>query len=268
MGRLANPAFPRSAAYDDDWVLGGIMGPNPMWLVEWLVDELHLEPGMRVLDLGCGRALTSVFLARELGVHVVAADLWIGPDENWARIQEAGQGERVMPVLAEAHDLPFAKGYFDAIVSIDAYQYFGTDVLYLHYVSRFLRPGGRLGVVMPGLMQPLPRPMPEHLVRPQANGHVFWESECASFRTVDWWRAHLAECDRVTVDLVDAMPDGWRHWRDHERTVEGAPSYSFPSVEETLEADRGAYLGFVRAVCTRVGGDGMNLYQPELAAKL
>ena len=84
-----------------------------------------------MLDLGCGRALTSIFLAREYGVRVTAADLWIKPTENWERIQAAGCADMVTPVFAEAHDLPFADGYFDAIVSIDAYHYFGTDDLYL-----------------------------------------------------------------------------------------------------------------------------------------
>ena len=35
-----------------------------------------LEPGMRVLDLGCGKGLSSIFLAKEFGVQVWAADLW------------------------------------------------------------------------------------------------------------------------------------------------------------------------------------------------
>ncbi len=270
MGHLANPSFPRSSAYDDELVLGGIMGPNAMWLTEWLAEELPFEPGMRVLDLGCGRGLSSIFLAREFEVSVVAADLWIPPEQNWERARAAGVEARVMPMLAKAHDLPFAAGYFDAIIRIDAYQYFGTDILYLHYLSRFLRPGGRLGLVMPGLTQPLPRPMPEHLVRPQKNGHVFWENECASFKTADWWREHLQACDRVSVDLVDTQPDGWKHWRDHERMIEAAPSssYPFPSVEETLEADGGDYIAFVRAIATRTERGGMNMYEPGLATNL
>ena len=44
------------------------MGSNPLWLVEWLTAAMDLKPGMRVLDLGCGRGLTSIFLAREFGV--------------------------------------------------------------------------------------------------------------------------------------------------------------------------------------------------------
>jgi len=48
---------------------------------------------------------------------------------------------------------PFAQGFFDAVISVDAYQYFGTDALYLDYLSRFVRPSGLLGVVIRGLMQ-------------------------------------------------------------------------------------------------------------------
>ena len=61
---------------------------------------------MRVLDLGCGAAISSIFLARELGVQVWAADLWIDPTQNRRRIEEAGVGDRVFPIEAEAHTLP------------------------------------------------------------------------------------------------------------------------------------------------------------------
>ncbi|MEZ5227485.1 MAG: hypothetical protein R2710_12640 [Acidimicrobiales bacterium] len=45
--------------------------------------------------------------------------------------------------------MPYAAGFFDAIVSLDAYQYFGTADLYLGYLLDFLNAGGRLGAVMP-----------------------------------------------------------------------------------------------------------------------
>ncbi|HLS41464.1 MAG TPA: hypothetical protein VK038_11955 [Ornithinicoccus sp.] len=43
------------------------MGPHPLWQLEDLLPDLALRPGDRVLDLGCGRGATSVFLARECG---------------------------------------------------------------------------------------------------------------------------------------------------------------------------------------------------------
>ena len=45
---------------------------------------LPIEPGTRVLDLGCGRAMTSIFLAREFGAEVWATDLWIAAEDNEA----------------------------------------------------------------------------------------------------------------------------------------------------------------------------------------
>lgn len=153
-------------------------------------------------------------------------------------------------------------------MSIDAYQYFGTDSLYLHYLSRFLRPGGTIGVVVPGLMQPLAGAPPEHLTSPQRNGACFWEDECACFATVDEWRDRWTRCSRVTLRLADTLPDGWRHWRDFERALERAGKNQFPSVAEALDADQGQFLGFVRLVATRTDASGENLYDADLVAKL
>lgn len=75
-------------------MLANQMGPNALWLLEWLCGDMKLARGMRVLDMVCGKALTSVFLAREHGVQVWANDLWIEPTENWQRIREAGLEER------------------------------------------------------------------------------------------------------------------------------------------------------------------------------
>ena len=87
---LTLDAFPRSAKYDPDWVGTNLMGPNVLWLTEWLMQEVRLEPGMRVLDMGCGTAISSIFLAKEFDVEVWAADLWIDPSENWKRVCAAG----------------------------------------------------------------------------------------------------------------------------------------------------------------------------------
>src|SRR5712691_5718143 len=122
---MSPPEFPRSAAYEAKWVLENLMGPNVLWLAESLSELLELRPGMRVLDLGCGKAISSIFLAKEFGVQVWATDLWVPAADNWRRIGDAGAEGSVYPVHAEAHTLPFAEGFFDALVSLDAYHYFG-----------------------------------------------------------------------------------------------------------------------------------------------
>ncbi|WP_256331689.1 MULTISPECIES: cyclopropane-fatty-acyl-phospholipid synthase family protein [unclassified Streptomyces] len=58
---------------------------------------------MRVLDLGSGKGATLVFLAREYGAEVVAADWWSAPEDATAVFAEAGVGDQVTAVRAEAH---------------------------------------------------------------------------------------------------------------------------------------------------------------------
>src|SRR4051812_18838773 len=144
LARLRLPHYPRTNRYDPEWILRNLMGPNPLWLMESLLDHMQLEPGMRVLDLGCGRAVTSIFLAKETGATVFATALWIDAAGNWRRIREAGAEDLVVPIHAEAHALPFANSFFDAVVSVDAYHYFGTDQLYLPALAELVRPGGRI----------------------------------------------------------------------------------------------------------------------------
>ena len=167
---------------------------------------LRARPRLRRprLDLGCGRAITSIFLAKEFDVQVVAADLWIKPTENWRRI-DAEASQLVTPLLAEAHDLPFAEGYFDAIVSVDAYHYFGTDALYLPYLSRFLAPGGHIGIVVPGLTTELDDGLPEHL-------KPYWEPDFWTFHSPAWWQQLWSRSGVVEDVRADFLEDGWRDW--------------------------------------------------------
>ena len=67
--RLVSDRFPRSSKYHADWIMSSVSGgANSLWLTEWLTTALDLRPGMRVLDLGCGRGASSIFLRREFGV--------------------------------------------------------------------------------------------------------------------------------------------------------------------------------------------------------
>ena len=248
---LKNDRFPRSAKYDPEWVLKNNMGPNALWLTEWLCEKMDLKPGMRVLDMGCGKCLSSVFLAREFGVQVWANDLWISATDNWQRIREAGLEDRIFPIHAEAHELPYAEEFFDAIVSMDSYQYYGTDDLYLNYFRKFVKPGGQIGLVIPGLTNDFDGAVPEHLARPQQDGRVWWEDDCWCLHTAGWWRRLWERTGLIELETVEDMPDGWRHWLQSERAALLTRNVSYHSDVEALEADRGRYLGMVRMVGSR-----------------
>lgn len=245
---MQHPRYPRSNRYDIDWVLAHQMGPNALWLMEALTERVSLAPRQRVLDLGCGKALTSIFLAREFDAEVWACDLWIDPVDNAARIREAGLGSTVFPLRAEAHALPFAHGFFDAILSVDAYHYFGTDDLYLGYIKQFLRPGGTLGIVVPSFGGDAGA-LPDEL-RP------FWEWEYCSFHSPAWWRAHWEKTRLVSVECADALADGWSDWlcwfeRILPTLAPGERRDASAREIELLRRDAGKTLGFARVVAQR-----------------
>ena len=240
--RLLSDRFPRSSRYHPEWMSASISGgANSLWLTEWLAEELELQPGMRVLDLGCGRAASSIFLRREFGVQVWATDLWFSATENLQRIRDAGVEDGVFPIHSDARSLPFAADFFDAVVSIDSFVYYGTDDLYLSYLARFVKPGGAVGIAGAGLMREIDGAVPEHL-------RAWWEPSLWCLHSPEWWRRHWERTGIVSVERADAMEEGWQRWLDWQRVI--CPENLVEL--QTVEADAGRYLGYVRAVGRRL----------------
>ncbi len=236
--------FPRSAKYNPEWVLAGISGAaNPLWMAEWLAEAIALRPGMRVLDLGCGRGLSSVFLRREYGVEVWAYDLWFSAEERMQRARDAGVGDGVHALHGDARRLPFEAEFFDAIVSLDSFPYYGTDDLYLGYLLRFLKPGGWLGIAGAGYTQEIEGDVPEHLAR-------WWTPEHWCLHSAAWWRRHWERTGLVEIEAADTMEEGWRLWLDWHRVI--APDNE--AEISALMADKGEYLGYLRVAARRKGG--------------
>jgi cyclopropane fatty-acyl-phospholipid synthase-like methyltransferase len=239
--RLISPRFPRSNAYNPEWIAASVSGgAHSLWLIEWLTSAIEFRPGMRVLDLGCGRAASSIFLNGEFGVQVWAVDLWFNAGENLQRIRDAGVADSVFPIHADARSLPFAAEFFDAVVSIDSFVYYGTDDLYLNYLAQFLKPGGLIAIAGAGLMKEIDGPAPEHL-------REWWEPGMCCLHSAAWWRAHWERSGIATVELADEMPDGWRAWLDWQRTICPDNRVEIAAVE----ADAGRYLGYVRVIGRR-----------------
>jgi SAM-dependent methyltransferase len=234
--------FPRASRYHPDWILAGASGgANALELTEWLMETMPLKPGMRVLDLGCGRAMSSIFLHREFDVQVWATDLWFNASENLQRIRDAGVADAVFPLHANARALPFAEGFFDAIVSIDSFLYYGTDEFYLNYLARFVKPGGRIGIAQVGLTHEMDDPIPAHLQK------WWFQDQLWCLHSAAWWRRHWERTGILDIEQADLLSDGWRHWLDWLRWV--APDNGMEI--GALEADSGRHLGYIRAVGRR-----------------
>ncbi len=232
---------PRSDRYDPAFLQSNMMGPNAIKLLEELAGSLTLKPGMRVLDLGCGKGLTSIFLSREFGVTVFAVDLWISATENHERFRNAGLEERIIPIHAEAHDLPFAEAYFDLAVSIDSYHYFGHEASYLDvHLAPLIKPGGQIGIAVPGFLEEYGAHIPADIspyVKPEYNFHAS-----------EWWRNLWKSSNQVNVQTAENLPgcaEAWSDWltSDNEHAV---------SDREMMKAEAGKYFAMVGMTAVRI----------------
>lgn len=220
-----------------------MMGPNALRIVDELVGEHKFEKGMRILDLGCGKGLSSIFLAKKYDVTIFATDLWIEASENYQRFRAFSLEDRIIPIHAEAHHLPFANEYFDAVVSVDAYHYFGCEQDYLsRYLSPLIKKDGKFFIGVPGLKQEFTNGIPEEL-RP------YWQEDM-NFHSCDWWQDLWSQASSVTIDQcveLACMKDAWADW------LACSNPHAVQDVE-MMKAEAGKYFNLVGIKATKASG--------------
>lgn len=109
-----------------------------------VLDALHRLCLRRVLDLGCGTGLLSARLRVEIAdARVVGCDY----SDGMIR-QAAARSHGVAWVQADALQLPFAAGSFDAVVSTEAFHWFPDQAAALAEMHRVLLPAGRVLVAL------------------------------------------------------------------------------------------------------------------------
>lgn len=199
---MNNKNYPLSLKYDPDWILENSIGSHCLWLLESLCQVMVLKPGSHVLDLGCGKAITSIFLAKEFHVKVWATDLWIDATDNWNRICAMEQQSNVCPIHADASNLPFAENYFDTMVSINSLFFFVSDSEFLkNHLIKLVKPGGLLGIIVPGFLNEYENGLPE-AYEPYAEKYGL-----DKWHTAEWWKQLLEETEMVDIIVADALED-------------------------------------------------------------
>jgi len=155
-----------------------------------------LKPGDVVLDLGCGRGVTSMFLARHFGVQVIGVDLWTPIAETNVRIEARGYRGHIIPLnLDVTGRLPFADEYFDAVFCMNSFSFYGGSVEFLHHLLPHLRRGGQLCIgsevlsneFTPEQLENPPYVYSFHLPPPNQDVDLF-EDDFRKQHTPPWWR--------------------------------------------------------------------------------
>ena len=241
IARIRPPRFPLSSSWDPVWQLENMIGTNPLWLTEELLHHLPLTPEQRVLDLGCGKGMSSMFLAKECRVNVWAADLWESPDDIWKHARDLGLDNFVCPIRAEAHTLPFAHEFFDAVVCVDAWHLFGLGDGFIGRIANYVTSGGYIAMIVPGLHHEFEDGLPPHVI-------PFWQQEFWSLHSADWWTSLWEKDSAFSIVHSEFVSDGWKLWLQWE---EIARDTGYAYVEDDiylLQADAGQNLGFVIVV--------------------
>jgi len=229
-----------SKKYDSKQFQSMIMGPNPIKLEEELLAGANIHSGDKVCDLGSGNGLTSVFLAKEFGAKVYATDLWSDPEQNSKFFLSQGLTERnVVAVKADANALPFESEFFDVVVSIDSYNYFGRDEKYLdRKLLPYLKKGGYVYICVPGMKKDCHDNLPKELL-------LSWTPEQMEYmHDVNWWTNIVSkskDCKIVKIEQMQSDKEVWDDWLAQEN------EYA-KNDRKSMNAGAGKYLNFISII--------------------
>ncbi len=207
--------YPELAAYTRDEIYEDFFGGGGLYLAARMTRTLRLKTGDIVLDLGCGKGPTSIFLTKHFGVKVIAVDLWTSATFLNDKFTARGYRDRIVPLnLDVTHDLPFAEAYFDAIFCMNSFNFYGGSVEFLAHLLKHLKPGGQLCLgsevlsdefTAEQLQQP---PYVYAFQLPPPNEHVnVFEGDFQKQHTPAWWRALFEHSGLLDVEYCAELED-------------------------------------------------------------
>jgi SAM-dependent methyltransferase len=225
--------YPELREYSRDEIYQDCFGGGGLYLAARMARTLGMQPDDRVLDLGCGKGSSSVFLAKHYGVQVAALDLWTSADFLEQKFSRLGFLDRITPIQMDAtQPLPFALEYFDAIFSMNSFNFYGGSIDFLQHLLKHLKPGGRLCIgsevltsefTVEQLANP-PRAYAFRLPPPNEQVDVF-EGDFKKQHTPGWWRDLFESSGLLHVEYCQELEDAERIYEElvryeHEQNID------------------------------------------------
>ena len=107
-----------------------------------IIDDYGILEGVCV-DIGCGTAIFAIELCRHSNLKIYALEKVKAIYEvAGINIENEGLTDRIIPVLGDAHNLPFQNEFADFIISRGSYHYWADKVLVFKEIYRVLKEGG------------------------------------------------------------------------------------------------------------------------------
>ena len=116
----------------------------PPAATESMLRELDPSPDCRLLDAGGGTGRVSGFLQAHVG-SVVLSDISMG------MLREAATKDNLRPTRALTETMPFATGFFDCVLMVDALHHVNDQAQTARELWRIIKPGGRIVIQEPDI---------------------------------------------------------------------------------------------------------------------
>ena len=218
-------------------------GPNAIRQSEELASHFTITKDMRILDLGCGPGLSSLYLVQEYSAEVFATDLYMDPTENYKRFQSLGVADKIVPMMLDAtQPLPFAKYYFDVVFSVGAYNIFGDNEEMLSNLIPYVKKGGYIAVSFPGLKYEFGDNVPPEM-------QPFWDvpEVAKTVRGIEWWKDLCSKAEGIEIVNISEMICHDIAWKEYLAKLDA-------SVEEEkwdldmMAAEDGKYFNTIQFI--------------------
>jgi SAM-dependent methyltransferase len=186
-------------------------GPNGIRQAEELASHFTITKDMKILDLGSGMGLSALYLVQEYSANVFATDLYADPTENHKRFRSLGIADKIVPMMIDAvQPLPFAKGYFDVIFSVGAYNIFGDNEEMLPKLISYVKKSGYIAVAFPGLKYDFGGNVPPEM-------QPFWDvpdvARCV--RGIEWWKELFSKAGGIEIVNISEMACHDIAWKEY-----------------------------------------------------
>lgn len=237
---IAGIQYTKSNKYTGYKYMSMLTGPNSLKLTEELLFGHLIKKNATVFSLASDNGLSSFFLAKEYGFKVYAASLWGELEKSAAFFATEGiEPERLQAVKADNGEMPFKAEYFDAVISINSFNYLGRDKHYLNEkLLPYVKHGGYIYIAIPGMVADCHNRLPRELL-------LSWNPDQLEYlHDISYWRGIVSAArgiDVLTVQQMEGKEDLWWDW-----LYQGSPSAV--NARKAIEAGAGKYLNFIKIV--------------------